>query len=63
MTDLLNSLFLWPGKPVTLTLDDGEPLHVLFLDTEGLGDVDNQDHDAPVMLLATLLCSTLVYNW
>ncbi|WAR13705.1 GBP1-like protein [Mya arenaria] len=37
---------------------------LMLLDTEGLGDVDNGDsnHDNHIFTLATLLCSTLVYN-
>ncbi|XP_052821303.1 guanylate-binding protein 1-like isoform X2 [Mya arenaria] len=37
---------------------------VILLDTEGLGDPEKEDstHDHRIFTLATLLCSTLVYN-
>ncbi len=36
---------------------------IVFLDTEGVGGLEaDVDHDARVFALATLLCSSLVYN-
>eukprot|EP00741_Cyanophora_paradoxa_P011792 tig00020563_g11396.t1 len=55
-------IWVW-GKPVERTLPDGEKMHVLLVDTEGLGATDNtQSHDARIFSLAVLLSSLFVYN-
>lgn len=57
-----HGLMLW-GTPVRGTLDDGTACTIVVMDTEGLGGHDkNEEYDARVFSLATLLCSTLVYN-
>ena len=43
--------------------DTGEPVYVVFLDTEGLKAPNStDDHDAQIFALATLLSSLLIYN-
>ena len=51
------------GRPRRATLPNGETAWVLLLDTEGLGGLEaDASYDLRVFSLATLLCSTLVYN-
>jgi hypothetical protein len=55
-------IWIW-GRPKEYVMPNGEKGHVLMLDTEGLGGVDaNQQYDARIFSLATLLCSKLIYN-
>lgn len=55
-------IWLW-GEPRRAHLESGEPCWVLLLDTEGLGGLEaDQHYDTRIFSLATLLCSTLVYN-
>lgn len=52
-----------PGRPIEVT-KDGEKLHVVLLDSEGMGRPGAEaEHDARVFSLAALLSSLLVYNW
>lgn len=49
--------------PLPCEFEDGEPGHVLILDTEGLGSTDRSSHyDDQVFSLATLISSKLIYN-
>ena len=42
---------------------DGSLVKVLIIDTEGLGDEQNEEeHDMKILTFATLLSSHLVYN-
>ena len=53
---------MW-GRPRRATLPNGETCWVLVLDTEGLGGLEaDAAYDLRIFSLATLLCSTLVYN-
>eukprot|EP00635_Sarcinochrysidales_sp_CCMP3193_P013605 CAMPEP_0118914912 /NCGR_PEP_ID=MMETSP1166-20130328/15197_1 /TAXON_ID=1104430 /ORGANISM="Chrysoreinhardia sp, Strain CCMP3193" /LENGTH=1170 /DNA_ID=CAMNT_0006854545 /DNA_START=197 /DNA_END=3709 /DNA_ORIENTATION=- len=55
-------IWFW-GEPRRCTLPSGEPCWVITLDTEGLGGLEADKHyDTRIFSLATLLCSTLVYN-
>ncbi|KAJ8600136.1 hypothetical protein CTAYLR_003481 [Chrysophaeum taylorii] len=55
-------IWFW-GEPRRATLPSGEPCWVVVLDTEGLGGLEaDQHYDTRIFSLATLLCSTLVYN-
>ncbi|KAJ1635039.1 guanylate-binding protein [Pavlovales sp. CCMP2436] len=54
-------IWMW-GEPMVLD-QGGEPLNVLFLDTEGLSSICADDnHDAKIFSLAILLSSMFVYN-
>ena len=55
-------IWFW-GTPRRGTLPSGEQCWVVLLDTEGLGGLEADVHyDTRIFSLATLLCSTLVYN-
>jgi len=55
-------IWFW-GEPLLRSLPSGEPCWVIILDTEGLGGLEaDQHYDTRIFSLATLLCSTLVYN-
>jgi len=55
-------IWFW-GEPKRCFLESGEPCWVVVLDTEGLGGLEaDQHYDTRIFSLATLLCSTLVYN-
>ena len=55
-------IWFW-GAPRRAALPSGEPCWVVVLDTEGLGGLEADAHyDTRIFSLATLLCSTLVYN-
>ena len=55
-------IWFW-GSPRRAKLPSGEPCWVVVLDTEGLGGLEaDQHYDTRIFSLATLLCSTLVYN-
>jgi hypothetical protein len=55
---------IWISRSVLKgTSPDGKPLPVLMLDSEGLGDTSkDEQYDTRIFALATLLCSTLVFN-
>jgi len=55
-------LWIW-GRPKIGLLPSGEQCWTLLLDTEGIGGLEaDAQYDARIFSLATLLCSTLVYN-
>ncbi|KAJ1449469.1 guanylate-binding protein [Pelagophyceae sp. CCMP2097] len=55
-------IWFW-GAPRRAALPSGEPCWVVLLDTEGLGGLEADAHyDTRIFSLATLMCSTLVYN-
>lgn len=57
-------IWMW-GEPLELSprTPGDEPLNVLFLDTEGLSSICQDDnHDAKIFSLAILLSSMFVYN-
>uniref|UniRef100_A0A6S8AHR4 GB1/RHD3-type G domain-containing protein n=1 Tax=Aureoumbra lagunensis TaxID=44058 RepID=A0A6S8AHR4_9STRA len=55
-------IWFW-GEPRLCQLPSGEACWVILLDTEGLGGLEaDQHYDTRIFSLATLLCSTLVYN-
>lgn len=55
-------IWMW-GRPKRKTMGNGETCWVLLLDTEGLGGLEaDSQYDLRIFSLATLLCSTLVYN-
>ena len=55
-------IWLW-GRPKMITLQSGERVALLVLDTEGIGGLESDtQYDTRIFALATLLCSTLTYN-
>jgi hypothetical protein len=55
-------IWMW-GRPHKAILENGEECWVLDLDSEGIGGIDSDEtHDARIFSLATLLCSTVIYN-
>lgn len=55
-------IWMW-GRPKRKLMQNGETCWVLLLDTEGLGGLEaDSQYDLRIFSLATLLCSTLVYN-
>jgi hypothetical protein len=55
-------LWIW-GEPKQHVLPDGSTLNVILLDSEGIGGTEaSNQYDARIFSLATLICSTLVYN-
>jgi len=55
-------LWIW-GEPTQHVLPNGETLNVVLLDSEGIGGTEaSNQYDARIFSLATLICSTLVYN-
>ncbi|CAM9480361.1 unnamed protein product, partial [Heterosigma akashiwo] len=55
-------LWIW-GRPKICAGADGAPVWCVVLDTEGIGGLEaDSQYDARIFSLATLLCSTLVYN-
>lgn len=55
-------IFIW-GKPIILDRPNEEPLHVLLVDTEGIGSIQqDQTYDVKIFSLAILLSSYFVYN-
>lgn len=55
-------IYIW-GKPILLDRPNEEPLHVLLVDTEGIGSIQqDQTYDVKIFSLAILLSSYFVYN-
>jgi hypothetical protein len=55
-------LWIW-GQPIRSQDEDGKPLTLLIIDTEGLGALDeDQTHDVKIFSLAILLSTCFVYN-
>ena len=55
-------IWVW-GRPKMITLQSGERVALLVLDTEGIGGLESDtQYDTRIFALATLLCSTLTYN-
>jgi hypothetical protein len=55
-------IWMW-GKPMMAKLPSGEPLSVIFLDTEGFAASNiSETYDAKIFSVATLLSSYLIYN-
>ena len=55
-------LWMW-NKPIIGKNESGDPLHILLLDTEGIGGMDEDaNHDMRIFTLALLLSSYFVYN-
>jgi len=55
-------IWIW-GRPRIGKLASGEECWCVLLDTEGIGGLEaDAQYDARIFSLATLLCSTLVYN-
>jgi hypothetical protein len=55
-------LWIW-GQPIRSQSENGEPLTLLIIDTEGLGALDeDQTHDCKIFSLAILLSTCFVYN-
>ena len=53
---------MW-NKVVKAKTPDGKDLNVVFIDTEGLGDVEKeQNNDVRIFMLAILLSSHIIYN-
>ena len=55
-------IWIW-GTPLKSFTEAGEPCHVVLVDSEGLGGLDEeQNHDMRVFSLALLLSSYFIYN-
>ena len=55
-------IWIW-GAPLAGFSDQGEPLNVLVVDSEGLGGIDeDNNHDMRIFSLALLISSYFVYN-
>ena len=55
-------LWIWKS-PVHGTTQEGEPMDVLVIDSEGLGALDeDSNHDVRIFSLAILLSSSFIYN-
>ena len=55
-------IWMW-GKPLTLTLESGDRISVVFLDTEGFAANNvSESYDAKIFAVSTLLSSFLIYN-
>lgn len=53
------------NSAVDATTPDGRPIKLLLMDSEGLGAIDkgkDEHYDTTIFSLATLLCSTLIFN-
>jgi len=53
------------NHPIDATTPDGRPIKLLLMDSEGLGAIDkgkDEHYDTTIFSLATLLCSTLIFN-
>ena len=55
-------LWIW-SKPLKGFSDDGIPLNIFVIDTEGIGATDeDQNHDTKIFTLGLLLSSYFIYN-
>lgn len=55
-------LWMW-GAPIKTRGEDGQPLTLLIIDTEGLGALDeDENHDNKIFSLAILLSTSFIYN-
>ncbi|XP_065185296.1 guanylate-binding protein 2-like [Sycon ciliatum] len=55
-------IWMW-GKPMTMTLESGVNISVVFIDTEGFAASNiSESYDAKVFAVASLLSSYLIYN-
>lgn len=55
-------IYIW-GQPKVIQRSDGSPLTVLFVDTEGIGSIQqDQTYDVKIFSLAVLLSSYFIYN-
>ncbi len=55
-------LWVW-GTPIPGTSDEGKPISVLVVVSEGIGGLDeDNNHDMRIFSLALLLSSSFIYN-
>jgi len=55
-------LWVW-GRPMIGQQEDGSPINVIIIDSEGIGALDAEtNHDSRIFSLALLLCSQFIYN-
>lgn len=55
-------LWVW-GKPILGQTPDGETVHILVIDSEGIGALDEDStHDSRIFALTILLSSVFLYN-
>ena len=55
-------LWIW-SKPISGHSEDGVPLNIFVIDTEGIGATDeDQNHDSKIFTLGLLLSSYFIYN-
>ena len=55
-------LWIW-GRPLAGFNEDGDPINVLVVDSEGIGALDEDtNHDVKIFTLAVLLSSYFIYN-
>ena len=61
-TACTQGLWIW-NKAVPVKTADGKTINVIFVDTEGLGDVDKENNnDVRIFMFAMLISSHLIYN-
>ena len=55
-------IWIW-GEPIKYQTTNGKTKTILFMDTEGLGDINkDENYDIRTATLSLLLCSTFIYN-
>ena len=55
-------LWMW-GSPIKGTTNDGQPINILVVDSEGIGALDeDSNHDTKIFSLTVLLSSIFIYN-
>ena len=61
-TACTQGLWIW-NKAVPIKTADGKTINVIFVDTEGLGDVEKENNnDVRIFMFAMLISSHLIYN-
>lgn len=55
-------IWMW-GEPLKVQLPSGQPISLIFLDTEGFAATNvSENYDAKIFAIATLISSHLIYN-
>ena len=59
---LIQGLWIW-GSPIKGKTEDGNPINILVIDSEGIGALDEDSaHDTKIFSLTILLSSIFIYN-
>ena len=55
-------IWIW-NKPLLGTMENGETINIIVMDTEGIGALDEDStHDSKIFALSVLLSSMFIYN-